>query len=138
MKPAPFAYRRPASVEEAVALLDDDSKVLAGGQSLVPLLNMRMARPARLVDVNRVPGLDAIVEDDGRIRIGALESVVPGLTGEFFEAQTAGSLRAALERFDPDAYDAGAVRAHAERWRSERFTARVRAIVAEVVREGRA
>ena len=52
MKPAPFEYRRAESVEDAVALLGEDAKPLAGGQSLVPLLNMRLARPALLVDVN--------------------------------------------------------------------------------------
>jgi CO/xanthine dehydrogenase FAD-binding subunit len=74
MKPAPFEYRRPSSLEEVLALLrehGDDAKVLAGGQSLVPLLNMRLARPAVLVDVNAVPGLDRI-EANGGVRIGAL------------------------------------------------------------------
>jgi len=75
VKPPPFDYARPASVEEALALLaehGDEAKVLAGGQSLVPLLNMRFARPGILVDVNRVPGLDEIAEEDGRVRVGAL------------------------------------------------------------------
>jgi 2-furoyl-CoA dehydrogenase FAD binding subunit len=61
MKPAPFLYERPTTVEEAAALLrehGDDAKVLAGGQSLVPLLNLRLSRPAVLVDINRVEGLD--------------------------------------------------------------------------------
>jgi aerobic carbon-monoxide dehydrogenase medium subunit len=62
MKPARFRYERPETVEEAAALLaehGDEAKVLAGGQSLVPLLNFRLIRPAVLVDVNRVAGLDA-------------------------------------------------------------------------------
>lgn len=61
MKPAPFAYATPSSIEEAVALLagNDDAKVLAGGQSLVPLLNLRLARPELLVDLNGIPGLDS-------------------------------------------------------------------------------
>jgi aerobic carbon-monoxide dehydrogenase medium subunit len=74
MKPAPFHYRRPESLDEALALLGehgDEAKVLAGGQSLVPLLNMRLARPGVLVDLNRVGGLDHI-EADGDVRIGAL------------------------------------------------------------------
>lgn len=61
MKPAPFLYERPTSVEETVALLrehGDEAKVLAGGQSLVPLLNLRLSRPAVLVDINHVEGLD--------------------------------------------------------------------------------
>jgi CO/xanthine dehydrogenase FAD-binding subunit len=75
VKPARFEYARPASLDEALDLLaehGDEAKVLAGGQSLVPLLNMRFARPGLLVDVNRVPGLDGIAEEDGRVRVGAL------------------------------------------------------------------
>lgn len=72
MKPARFEYRRAESVEEAVSLLGDDAKPLAGGQSLVPLLNMRILRPSLLVDLNRVPGLDMIDEWDGGLRVGAL------------------------------------------------------------------
>ena len=59
MKPAAFDYVAADTVEEALSALGDgDAKVLAGGQSLVPLLNMRLARPSLLVDVNRVAGLD--------------------------------------------------------------------------------
>ncbi len=77
MKPAPFAYRRPGSLAEAVSILagEHDAKVLAGGQSLVPLLSMRLAAPSLLVDINGLPGLDAIeVSDgpDGGVRVGAL------------------------------------------------------------------
>jgi carbon-monoxide dehydrogenase medium subunit len=74
MLPAPFEYHRPSSLEEAVQLLSslDEAKVLAGGQSLIPLLKFRFASPAHLVDVNRVPGLDGIKEEGGFLRIGAL------------------------------------------------------------------
>ena len=79
MKPAPFDYRRPGSLAEATAILagEPDAKVLAGGQSLVPLLSMRLAAPAMLVDINGIPGLDTIevVSDeqgDGGVRVGAL------------------------------------------------------------------
>ncbi len=71
----PFAYHAPASLEEALALLRahlPDAKVLAGGQSLLPLMNLGLARPAVLVDVNGLPGLDRVVEADGGLRIGAL------------------------------------------------------------------
>ena len=73
MKPAPFGYRAPAEVEEALRSLADepDAKVLAGGQSLMPLMNFRLARPGFLVDINRLP-LDYILERDGGIAIGAL------------------------------------------------------------------
>jgi 2-furoyl-CoA dehydrogenase FAD binding subunit len=73
MKPAAFRYERPESVEEAVELLrehGDEAKVLAGGQSLVPMLNMRLARPSVLVDVNRLP-LGDVTRGDGTIRVGA-------------------------------------------------------------------
>jgi len=74
MKPAPFEYDRPESVEQVLALLaeyGDDAKVLAGGQSLIPLLNFRLAYPERLIDINRVSELDYI-EANGALRIGAL------------------------------------------------------------------
>ncbi|HJV29749.1 MAG TPA: FAD binding domain-containing protein [Gaiellaceae bacterium] len=75
MKPAPFEYDAPTSVDEALDLLaqhGDDAKVLAGGQSLVPLLNFRLARPARLVDVNRVGALAHVRRTQGWLRVGAL------------------------------------------------------------------
>jgi carbon-monoxide dehydrogenase medium subunit len=75
MKPAPFRYVRPETAAEALAVLfehGDEAKLLAGGQSLVPLLNMRFARPAVLVDLNRVRGFDAIGEAGDVVRVGAL------------------------------------------------------------------
>jgi carbon-monoxide dehydrogenase medium subunit len=74
VKPAPFAYLRPRTLEEALAGLagQPDAKVLAGGQSLVPLLSMRLAAPGTLVDINGLPGLAEVeVEPDG-VRVGAL------------------------------------------------------------------
>ncbi|MDJ0391115.1 FAD binding domain-containing protein [Roseomonas sp. E05] len=73
MKAAPFEYRRAGSVEEACALLaeDPEARLLAGGQTLIPMLAMRLARPTRLIDILRVPGLDAIARADGQIRLGA-------------------------------------------------------------------
>lgn len=75
MKPPPFGYTRPESVGEAVATLashDPDGKVLAGGQSLLPLLNMRLATPAHLVDINRLSELGYVRVQDGHVVIGAL------------------------------------------------------------------
>lgn len=74
MKPAPFAYHRPTTLDEALATLaaDPHAKVLAGGQSLVPLLSMRLARPSALVDLNGVPGLDTIEVTGAGVRVGAL------------------------------------------------------------------
>ena len=74
MKPPAFDYVRPDSVEEALAELargGEDAKPLAGGQSLVPLLNMRLARPSLLVDLNRVAGLDSVLPENGSVRVGA-------------------------------------------------------------------
>ena len=74
MKPAPFAYHRPQSVAEALGLLAElpDAKPLAGGQSLGPMLNMRLARAENLVDLNDLAELDYVRERDGMIEIGAL------------------------------------------------------------------
>lgn len=73
MKPAPFAYARARSVEHAVELLEhEDARLLAGGQSLMATLNMRLSSPKLLVDLNRIEGLDRITTKDGRIEIGAL------------------------------------------------------------------
>lgn len=75
MKPAPFRYVRPESLEEAVEVLRQygwEAKVLAGGQSLVPLLNMRLTGPSVLVDINRVRGLDQMTTADGWLEFGAL------------------------------------------------------------------
>jgi carbon-monoxide dehydrogenase medium subunit len=75
MTPAPFSYRRAGSVDEAVALLEEwgeEARLLAGGQSLMPLLNARLARPACLVDVNGIGGLGSIEARNGDVSIGAL------------------------------------------------------------------
>lgn len=75
MKPAQFTYFRPATLDEALRLLaedPDESKVLAGGQSLVPIMNFRLGRPGRLVDINRISGLSGVHVEDQAVRIGAL------------------------------------------------------------------
>jgi carbon-monoxide dehydrogenase medium subunit len=74
VKPAPFGYADPTTVEDALDVLaaDEGAKVLAGGQSLLPLLSMRLAAPTTLVDINRVPGLDRIEATPGGVRVGAL------------------------------------------------------------------
>lgn len=72
MKPVPFDYVRPISIDEAcAALAQDDSVIIAGGQTLIPMLAMRLARPARLVDIARIPDLAGIREHDGAVVIGA-------------------------------------------------------------------
>ncbi len=75
MLPSKFEYHRAGSLDEALSLLGtygEDAKVLAGGQSLIPMMKLRFANPDRLVDVNHVEGLDGIEERDGSLRIGAL------------------------------------------------------------------
>jgi aerobic carbon-monoxide dehydrogenase medium subunit len=75
LKPAPFEYHDPRTLKDALDLLArhrDDAKILAGGQSLVPMLNFRLARPRVLIDINRITELDYLREDNGVTRIGAL------------------------------------------------------------------
>jgi carbon-monoxide dehydrogenase medium subunit len=75
MKPAPFVYHRPVNINEMLALLEEhgnDAKILAGGQSLVPAMNFRLARPTMLIDANRLPGLSNVVVDGKYLVIGAL------------------------------------------------------------------
>ncbi len=75
MYPPPFDYSAPDSLEEALELLKqhgDEAKVLAGGQSLIPLLKLRFASPSHLVDINRIGGLDGLADEGGSLRIGAL------------------------------------------------------------------
>ena len=75
MIPASFEYHAPTSVGEATELLarlGEDAKVLSGGQSLIPLLKLRLASPRHLIDINRIPGLAYVKEADGALRIGAL------------------------------------------------------------------
>jgi aerobic carbon-monoxide dehydrogenase medium subunit len=97
MKPAAFRYHAPKSIEEAVAMLaeyaPDDGRVLAGGQSLVPTMAFRLARPHHLIDINGIAALDRIAVEDGRLVIGAgvrhqafRRPVVAGPLGELLSA----------------------------------------------------
>ena len=75
MFPAAFDYRAPTSLDEALAILaerGDEAKVMAGGQSLIPLLKLRFSRPELVVDIARIPALNTIKKDDGHVAIGAL------------------------------------------------------------------
>src|SRR5579862_9280548 len=96
MKPAAFRYFAPRSVDEALDLLaehGDDGKILAGGQSLVPAMNFRLARPQVVVDINRIPALDYIREENGSLHIGALAR-----HARFEQPVAAGALGALLPR----------------------------------------
>src|SRR5262245_21584099 len=75
MKPPAFDYLRATSLDQAIEALEragGDGKILAGGQSLMPMLNFRLLRPSILIDINGIPGLDHIVEEEGHLRVGAL------------------------------------------------------------------
>jgi aerobic carbon-monoxide dehydrogenase medium subunit len=75
VKPAKFDYHRPGTIDEAVAILEryqGEARVLAGGQSLVPMMNFRLATPAAIVDLNRIPGLADVTPSEGAVRIGAM------------------------------------------------------------------
>ncbi|MCI4671041.1 MAG: xanthine dehydrogenase family protein subunit M [Bacteroidia bacterium] len=75
MIPAPFDYSAPGSLEEAISLLKehgDDAKILAGGHSLIPMMKLRLAEPEHLIDINNIPGLSYVKEEDGKLKIGAL------------------------------------------------------------------
>ena len=75
MKPPKFEYHDPRSVDEAIALLaehGDEGKALAGGQSLVPLLNFRLAHPEHLIDLNRIGALAGIRREDGTLKVKAM------------------------------------------------------------------
>lgn len=77
MIPATFEYSAPEAIPEAIALLQrygDEAKILAGGHSLIPMMKLRLAMPAHLVDINHIPGLNDIREEAGYLRIGALVS----------------------------------------------------------------
>jgi CO/xanthine dehydrogenase FAD-binding subunit len=72
MKPAPFAYEAPRTLDQALGSLGDDARALAGGQSLVPMMNFRIARPDRLVDLNGIEALSYVRRAGGALRLGAM------------------------------------------------------------------
>ena len=100
MKPARFEYERATSLDDAARTLggaDGEFRVLAGGQSLGPMMNLRLAQPDRLVDISAVDGLDGVEERDGRVRIGARvtharieDGAVPGATGAYMRFVASG------------------------------------------------
>src|SRR4029453_3906004 len=75
MIPRSFEYHSPRSLDEALSLLQKlgpEAKLLSGGQSLIPMMKLRLVSPQYIVDINRIPGLDSISEKDSQLRIGAL------------------------------------------------------------------
>lgn len=88
MKPAPFEYIRPGSIADACEVLanDEDARVIAGGQTLVPMLAMRLARPAKLVDIMRLPELSGIRAEEGSVVIGATTRQAIALASPIIQA----------------------------------------------------
>jgi aerobic carbon-monoxide dehydrogenase medium subunit len=119
VKSAPFEYRRPASLAEALQILDqhgDDARPLAGGQSLIPLLAMRLAQPAMIVDLGRLPELRGIRRDGSEIAIGAMTTQaqlqrlpLPGILAAalphvgHFQIRSRGTVGGSLAHMDPAA-----------------------------------
>jgi carbon-monoxide dehydrogenase medium subunit len=104
MLPSRFEYHRANSLEDALSTLDqhgEDAKVLAGGQSLIPLMKLRFASPGYLVDINDVPGLDGIEERDGTLAIGALVRHRTLVTDEVIAARYPTIAAAAPQIADP-------------------------------------
>ena len=97
MIPAPFDYAAPTSLAEAFELLEkhgDEAKILAGGHSLIPMMKLRLAEPETLIDINNIPGLSFIKEEDGYLKIGAMtreaevehSEIIPGKFPIFLDA----------------------------------------------------
>ena len=97
MIPAPFDYYAPTTLDEAISLLQelgDEAKILAGGHSLLPMMKLRFASPEQLIDINNIPGLSYIKEEDGFLKIGALtkeaelehSDIIPGKYPIFLDA----------------------------------------------------
>ncbi len=104
MYPAPFEYSAPRSLDEALAKLaevGEEGRVLAGGQSLIPMMKLRLAEPAHLVDINRVPGLDQIGDDNGHLTVGALVRHAQVVDSDLVTAQSSLMASAAPWISDP-------------------------------------
>ena len=111
MYPAKFDYHRAASVEEAVALLHrhDDAKVLAGGHSLLPIMKLRLAQPAALIDIGHIHILRGVSQHDGTIRVGALTSHATIAASELLRAECPLLAEAAGHIGDPQVRNKGTI-----------------------------
>ncbi len=109
MRPAEFTYHRPESLDEALALLDDETRPLAGGHSLLPMMKLRLSLPAALVDIGRIPGLDSIAEEGGVLRIGALARHVAVASSELVQDRCPALAEAAGGIGDPQVRNRGTI-----------------------------
>ncbi|MBV9440614.1 MAG: xanthine dehydrogenase family protein subunit M [Candidatus Eremiobacteraeota bacterium] len=111
MIPAAFEYVRAASLDEAVRLLGerDDSKLLAGGHSLIPMMKLRLATPARLVDIARLPGLAGIRIEGGRVEVGALTTHAAIAASDEVRRQAPALWDAACRLGDPQVRNRGTI-----------------------------
>jgi carbon-monoxide dehydrogenase medium subunit len=110
--PAKFDYLAPESLEEALSILadrGDEVKILAGGQSLIPMMKLRFARPPTLVDINRIPGLDGLQRTNGHLSIGALVRHNDVVKSELVKAENALMASAAPWVADPIVRNLGTV-----------------------------
>ncbi|MGI9596199.1 MAG: FAD binding domain-containing protein [Acidimicrobiales bacterium] len=122
MKPGPFTYHDPTTVDELVGLVDslEDAKLLAGGQSLMPMLNLRLAQPDHIIDLNTVAGLDSVASTGAGVRVGAMArqaglmtdpavaDAVPVMAEALhwvghFQTRTRGTIGGSLSHLDPAA-----------------------------------
>jgi carbon-monoxide dehydrogenase medium subunit len=110
--PGAFDYHRPASLDEAVALLaehGDEGRLLAGGHSLIPMMKLRLANPTHLIDLGGIAGLAGIAEDGGAIRIGAMTTQAEVIASELLAAKIPILRETALQIADPQVRYCGTI-----------------------------
>jgi carbon-monoxide dehydrogenase medium subunit len=110
MRPAEFEYHRPSTLDEAIGLLAaEGARPLAGGHSLLPAMKLRLATPESLVDIGRLPGLDAIEQEDGALRIGALATHATVAASEVVRSACPALAEAAAQIGDPQVRNRGTI-----------------------------
>ena len=109
MIPVAFDYHRPSSVDEAIELLSDDAKLLAGGHSLLPAMKLRLSSPGALIDIGRIAELNYIREDDGTIAIGATTTHQQIASSDLVSANASALAQAASVIGDPQVRNKGTI-----------------------------
>ena len=124
MIPESFDYHRPSSVDEAIGLLSDDAKLLAGGHSLIPAMKLRLSSPGALVDIGQLPELNYIREDGDAIAIGAASTHHQIESSDVVQSKASALAQAASVIGDPQVRNKGTIGgslAHASWKRSQPF-----------------